>query len=377
MSSRLTQYCLLLSCMSLLGCARVHPVERVVASAIGSVSSTPTVQAAAPEALSWARRTGLWTGPGPLARPEIQWTNRLAGPVIHPLSTDGSTVYVVAGGQVYALELSGIKRWTARIQASGPVVVTDAGLLVPREDGRVALLDPGTGEVLKQTETAGPIGSAPIMLEGVIAWVTSDGIFATSDGGRLRVVEGALTGIASDGSRVFVGAKSGLLFALDRSGIIWQASLPGPPIAHPVLGDADVVIAFTGTESSSGGVAAFSQLSGEQRWSAELSTGAAAAPALGELVVLPGRDAELIGLDPGHGGVRWKTPGGASFSTQPALTQGSAYAGNADGRLHRIDQHDGGEAWSIQLGAGVTGEPVIIGEQLIVGLSDGRLVSVR
>jgi outer membrane protein assembly factor BamB len=310
-------------------------------------------------------------------RPSIAWSNKLPGPIVHPLTTNGTALFAVAAGNVYALDTQGLKRWTSRIQASGPAVVTESGLLVPREDGRVALLDPDTGKTLKETDPQGTISAAPAMIDGVIAWTTTAGWLLSSDGVTQKLADAALTDFAHDGERIYVGALDGQVFAVDRSGMIWATALPSAPLAHPVLGPTTVYVAYTSTATVSGGVAALSRDTGKVLWTSEVRGGPAAAPALGPILVVPARGGELVGIDPGHGGVRWKTPGYGGFTVQPAISGGMAYAGNADGRLHRVDLHDGGEAWAVELGATVTGEPVFIGDRLFVGLANGRLLCLE
>jgi outer membrane protein assembly factor BamB len=312
-----------------------------------------------------------------MQRPEIAWTNTLAGPIVFPITTDGQVTYAVAAGSVYAMDTEGLKRWVVHVQAAGPAVVSSIGLLVPRADGRIAVLDPSTGSVLRETKPAGPTSAAPVLVEGVIAWTTEDGVFATSDGVRKNVSGGALTDLAADGTLVYVGSRDGHLLALDRSGVIWDAQLPGPAVAHPVVGDGSVFVAYAGTQEGPGGVAAVSRTDGKVRWSSSIRGGPGAGPALGALLIVPGRSGELVGLDPHHGGVRWKSPGTAAFSVQPVIAGGMAYVGNADGRVHRIDLHDGGEAWSVDLGGPITGDPVLIDGRLLVGLADGRLVCLK
>jgi hypothetical protein len=202
-----------------------------------------------------------------MQRPEIAWTNTLAGPIVSPITTDGKLLFVVAAGSVYAMDTEGLKRWTAQVQAAGPAVVSSIGLLVPRADGRIAVLNPSTGEVLRETKPAGPTSASPVLVEGVIAWTTDDGVFATSDGEREPVSTAALTDLAADETRIYVGSRDGHLLAFDRSGMIWDAQLPGPAVAHPVVGETSVFVAYAGTQAGPGGVAAVSRTEGKLLWS--------------------------------------------------------------------------------------------------------------
>ena len=362
--------------LTTLGCARARPVERVV-----QLSDSPQLEGPAEvgdkASDPWSWRTGRWQGQAPLPRPEIAWTNTLAGPVIYPLTTDGELLFAVAGGTVYAMDQQGIKRWTAEVQAVGPAVVEDVGLLVPLAAGRVGVFSAQTGELFKQTEPVQGRPAAPTLVDGVIAWTTAGGLLATSDGGRQMISESALAEIAVDRGQIYVGTKDGFFLRADRSGVLWRVPLPGPAVAHPVLDSSKVYVAYAGSETSSGGVVALARNDGALQWQADIRGGVSAGPALGALLVVPGRSGELLGLDPQHGGVRWKTPGYGPFTVQPLLANGMAYAGNADGRIHRVDLHDGGEAWAVDLGSTITGDPVLLGGKLYVGLTDGRLVCLK
>lgn len=359
-----------------LGCAGSRPVERVVAP-IG-LSDKIAVQAdAAAEPIHWPHRTGQWMGAGPARQPEVVWSNRLAGPVVHPLTSDGETVFVVAGGTVYAMDAQGVKRWTAEVRAAGPAVVAGEEVLVPQDGGRVVILSKSTGQVVRETEPTGRTVAAPAVADGVVVWTTVDGILATSDGGRQRIATAALTDMASEGGDIYVGSKVAEAIRVDRSGVVWRTALPGPAVAHPVIGPSVVYVPYSASAQDSGGVAALSKSDGRLMWTASVKGGPAAAPALGDLLVVPGRAGELLGIDPEHGGVRWKTPGYGAFTVQPLIAAGMTYAGNADGRMHRVDLHDGGIAWSVDLSGTITGDPALMAGRIYVGMVDGRILCLK
>jgi outer membrane protein assembly factor BamB len=297
--------------------------------------------------------------------------------VVHPLTTDGRAIYAVANGNVYAVDTTGVTRWTAEVQATGPAVASEVGILVPCKSGGLTLLAPKTGAVIRQTSAAGPTHAMPVFLEGVMAWVTTEGVLATSDGGRQRVTSAAMSDIASDGTRIFVGTAKGEFFAIDRTGILWQRSLPGPAVAHPIVTKDMVYMTFGPHEGEPGGVTALGRKDGLTKWTSTMRMGPAAGPALGEVLLVPGKSGELVALDPRSGGTRWRAPGYGAYSVKPVIVGETAFAGNADGRLHRVDLHDGGEVWAVELGATITGDPVLVDGRLVVGLTDGRLVSLR
>jgi len=295
----------------------------------------------------------------------------------YPVTTDGEAIFAVSGGNVYSLEVTGLKRWTARVQAAGPVVVDTAGLLVPTQSGRIALLETETGKVITETEPISSTHAAPSVLGGVIVWVTSDGLFATSAGDVHQLSTTPLTDLASDGQRIYVGSRGGRLMAVDVGGVVWEAELPGPAIGHPVVGDDAVYIATAPQGEADASLVAVGRSDGVMRWTSPISSTVAASPALGSLLIVPGLSGDLFAMDLRHGGIRWRAPGLAGFSVQPAIANETIYAGNADGRLYRVDIHDGGEAWSVELGAPITGEPAMVKGRIVIGLSDGRLMCLQ
>jgi len=126
-----------------------------------------------------------------------------------------------------------------------------------------------------------------------------------------------------------------------------------------------------------GGVAAVSREDGTLRWTSSMRVGPSAGPALGNVLVVPGKSGELVAMDASHGGIRWRTPGYGPFTVKPLVVGGTVFAGNADGRVHRVDLDDGGEAWALDLGATITGDPILIQGRLVFGLTDGRLVCLK
>jgi outer membrane protein assembly factor BamB len=158
---------------------------------------------------------------------------------------------------------------------------------------------------------------------------------------------------------------------------VWRAALPGPGLGAPANRDGVVYASFGTHEGSAGGLAAFSSETGTPMWTHTSTLEPGAGPAVGELVLLPGKDSRVSALDPTTGTLRWEFEAFGEFTAVPSIAGHSAYAGNGDGKVYRLDLADGGEAWVTELGSAVTGDPVIAGGLLVVGLTNGRVVAFR
>ncbi len=370
----LSHFALAWSCAS---CAvrRADP-SRVVALQ-APVNAVQAPEATVQEAAPWSHREGFWPGPVVLQMPTVRWELALPGPVVRPLAVDHACIYAVAAGNVYCIGRNGEKRWTARADVVGVLAPHEEGLVVSTGDNQVILLEPETGALKETIIDDVRARSAAIRFQDAWVVVTADGFLRSSDGDQNKLTDAPVSGIASDGERIFLGTGDGQALAVDRSGIIWEADIGGPAIGHPVVGPNHVFLSVGEGGDESGGVVALEREEGRVIWRAALGHAPATAPALGEILVVPGRAGELSALDPSHGGTRWRFPGTGGFTVTPALGDQVVYAGNADGRMHRVDLHDGGEAWSVSMGATITGDPLLVDGMLVVGLTDGRVVALQ
>ena len=310
------------------------------------------------------------------ARPVARWTKNLGGPVRHPITTDGTHLFAVSSGAVHCFSADGTLKWRTEANADGAVLPHETGLYVPTGFGVMQVLDPSSGAIVTSHGGQVPVQSIPLWLGNSLAWVNKDGVIVTPQSTSAPALNGPASDAASDGQRLVVGNAMGEVVAASHGGPHWRLQLPGPIVAHPVIDEDKVYVAFGINDGQPGGIAAIRIVDGSLIWITHLRYGPGAAPALGTHVVVPGREAELVALDRSHGGIRWRSPGPAVFTVQPAVVGDAIYAGDAEGRVHRVDMADGGTAWSLELGAAITGAPVIVGDLIAVGTADGRIVAL-
>ena len=366
-----------LLCLTCLACSGGRrPVSKQLAID-RSVKQEHSKESAAIEAPPWHMRQARWAG-SPISRaPGVAWSKKVGGPITHPIRANNTGVFAVAAGTVYAFTASGEALWTASLGAAGPVGFGDAGVFVPTREGIMQVLDPDTGTIKESHPGAQLIQTAPLKLEPAIAWIDQAGTLKTTAGEYGSVIDGPVSDAASDGTHVIVGNRRGEVVATSTTETHWTADVPGPVIFHPVIADEVVYVSFGINDGVPGGVSAFDVNTGSLLWQSHLRLEPGAAPAVGEHIVVPDKKAELVALDREHGGIRWRAPASAAYSTQPATQADAIYVGRYDGRVDRIDMADGGTVWSVELGAAVTGEPTYADGRIFLGTTDGRLIALE
>lgn len=361
----------------LIACApKAPPAPRFVPPPPPAPEPPPERPVEVPEA--WYHLCHTFEGPGPLRSATEAWSHVLAGPVVHPITSDGERVYVVAAGSVFAFSVDGgRKAWEARVDAGGPASIGHKGILVPSRSKGVVLLDPTTGKTAQSWPQDRAVQGFVLPWMSDFVWVDNAGNVVSSAGWSVSAGITGGGGGSTDGERVYFSTLEGEVYAVGPDGVAWSATVPGIGVGAPANKDGLVYATFSASDGNPGGIAAFDAETGEQRWVHLTEFEPGASPAVGELLLLPGKDSRVYALDPTTGDTRWSFEGFGEFSATPSIAGRSAFAGNSDGRMHRLDLDDGGEAWVHDLGASVTGDPVIEGELLVVGLSNGRVVALE
>jgi outer membrane protein assembly factor BamB len=329
--------------------------------------------------LGWegpASGAGLSDDPGPLRRPAERWRQRLDGPVLHPLSTDGRQIYAVAAGRVYAVDAAGADRWRSQVGAVGPATPTPGGVAVPTSEGQLLVLDAERGLRSAAHTAGGSVVGAPLPRGDDLVWANERGQVLSASGFGLSASDSTAGGLSADDGQLYMVTTTGELIAIAGSRVAWRAVMPGPGVGRPAVAGDTVYAAYAAVSGRPGGIVAAARADGRSLWRAPLDDGPVTGPSVGSVLVVPDESGALRALDRETGDRLWDAPVEGALNTRPLITQGSVFVGNADGRVHRFDPDDGGEAWSVDLGATVSADPVLLGDLLVVGLSDGSLVGL-
>jgi len=309
--------------------------------------------------------------------PTVAWRVKLAGPIIHNLAVSDGVIFAVANGVVHAVGPDGKVLWTAEVDASGPVNATRLGPVVGTNQGVVAVFDVQRGILEEKYHGAGRVRGAPVLVGGVPAWTTSEGLVVGAGGWFIEAALSAAGGPASDGFRLVFSSLEGDVVAVEPSGVQWKSHLPGPGLGTPVISESIVIASFGARRGRKGGVAAFDLATGEPRWDLTVDFEPAATPLVDEYLWLATRDGEVSAIDLESGEKVWSIHLSTEMTSSPVVTAHTVFVSGADGTVRRLDRDDGGEVWSIELGSPVSGDPVLLDDALIVGLTNGELVCLR
>ncbi|MCX7033845.1 MAG: outer membrane protein assembly factor BamB [Arenimonas sp.] len=163
---------------------------------------------------------------------------------------------------------------------------------------------------------------------------------------------------AIDGDRVFVSDDSGRVLAINASN-------------GDTLWDSEVV--KTGKQGS--------RLFFWKRKATE--AGLTGGPGVGAgLVVVGGRNGEVVALDTETGAERWKTTVTSEVISTPLVHAGLVIVRSGDGRTFGLDAADGTRKWVFDRGLPSlsvrgNGSPVAGGELVFLGYDDGSVIAVR
>lgn len=163
---------------------------------------------------------------------------------------------------------------------------------------------------------------------------------------------------AIEGERLFVSNDSGRVLAIDAN-------------TGKTLWDSEVV--KTGKQGS--------RLFFWRRRATE--AGLTGGPGVGNgLVVIGGRNGEVVALDAETGAERWKTTVTSEVISTPLVTQGFVVVRSNDGRTFGLDAADGTRKWVFDRGLPSlslrgNGSPVAGGELVYLGYDDGSVIALR
>jgi outer membrane protein assembly factor BamB len=150
----------------------------------------------------------------------------------------------------------------------------------------------------------------------------------------------------------FVGAANGTLYAVVTSGpsagkLAWSAHVGGGNVQSPVFNGTTVYA------SAGGEVAALSEATGSSVWSAPVTGGGSAAPALdtaGHVLVVP-TTSGITALNAAAGTSLWSfaLPG----PTSPMLAAGTVYVGSSNDDVYAVSESTGKQIWSRKTGGAI------------------------
>ncbi|WP_312909878.1 PQQ-binding-like beta-propeller repeat protein [Natronosalvus caseinilyticus] len=304
-------------------------------------------------------------------KPVERWTADLRDPVGCPPVVGRDGVYVgTTGGDLYALDFQGRRRWVYETDAST--------LLTPAVDGQVyccledalVALEAETGDPGWTREATGLYTTPPTLAGGLLLVGDAEGITAiraeTGEEIWTADLEAPPVGaIAVDDERAYVAVQDESVAAMDRDSgeEVWRAPADGVVVGGPTLADDRAYVA-----DESGTVLALDAETGQTWFTYTLDGAFTSAP-----TVLEGADTLFVAADDDTLHVTDTTFGnrklrGLLFSkpglplddapaTDPIVVGDVVLVGDRGGGLYGVDADDPDFRWHIPLEAGIASTP--------------------
>jgi outer membrane protein assembly factor BamB len=285
----------------------------------------------------------------------LAWEFKAANGFAAPPLVDGDTIYAAGGdGRVYALALAdGALRWKyeAGEELGGRPVLAGGTLFVMSLDDTLFALDARTGawKWHSRRETRGIDrgytirGTAtPVVMGDTVYAAYSDGFVVALElaTGQIRweaqVAPAGdyvdVDGLWADGKRVYAGAYSGAVVAVDAvTGLpAWTYRAPG---VTRVLGSGGLVFGVSPTQ-----LVAVTADQGTLVWSAPLVGSPGQAPTMaGRWLLVPAGDGGLRFVEPATGRTLRTFNAGSGVSGEPAVRGNRVYVLSNQGVLYALD----------------------------------------
>lgn len=261
----------------------------------------------------------------------------------------GLLVFGDDGGNIRAVSLDGVERWSFKVQypvLTGPLI-DGPRVYVAVADQNIFCLELTTGRPLWQYGKGFPRRNSVWPTTGICA--AEGRIYATFSDGAVVALDaevGAVLWRATVGRGALLGdVTAGPTYA---EGHLYVGSFQGPAVSldgetgeQEWESDADAAAGFAVGEeaiylaNARGGLTALDRESGEILWNMELGEGAASAPVLGLNILLTGASGgSLFAVDPLNGKKLDQYSPGPGVRGQPLLTrEGIVFLSNG-GALH-------------------------------------------
>ncbi len=253
-----------------------------------------------------------------------------------PAVRDGVVYIGDSAGLLHAVRAAdGKGLWTFKTNGeikSSPVVAGDR-VLIGSYDGNLYSLSTRDGKLLWKYTTSNFVHATPSIQDGVIYLGGCDEVFRgvrLSDGEEvLHFPAGGYTGAspAMVAQRAYYGTFSNDVVAADLRGkrIVWRYQ--NPARSFPFY---------------------------------------SSAAALGDRIVLGGRDKLVYCLNARTGKPVWTFPTRARVDSSPAIASGRVYIGSNDGHFYVLDLASGKKLWDFEAGAPLSASPAIAEGRVVI-----------
>ena len=322
-----------------------------------------------------------------------------------PAVADGVVYIGSLDRAIYAIDAAtGTERWklyTGDDVYASPAVV-DGVVYIGSYDDKLYAVDANTGAKLweYQTDTQLKGESSPVVSEGILYLITTDGILhaltSTSQATPIptpvptptptplpnptpiptptptqsptplpQTTEDEWPSYGRGPTRLSVADRGAPPPLVKR----WVYKTKGPVKSHPAVVDGTLYIGSDGDRFY-----ALDALTGSKRWSFEVRKGVKTGPAVADgMVFFGGMDTSVYGLDAVTGTERWELDTDSVISSSPAVVDGVVYIGSYNDKVYALDAASGRTLWDYTTDDCVGASPAVHDGTVYVSSCDANL----
>lgn len=341
--------------------------------------------------------TGVSGSRGAHPLDDLLWKYQTGGPVRSSPAVMTGNVYIGSDdGNLYSFDAgSGSRRWnfmTGGPVRSSPAVYADT-VFIGSSDGKVYSLFASNGTKKWEYATGGAVDSSPVVAGGLVFAGSADHrVYALNvmDGTKKwdfladSPIDSSPAAAFNDtGLKVFATSRNGTIYVLNATtGTRFWSGTPqgggGNPTSPSVSTDSGnkgfpYLVVFG---SSDGNVNIFDPGTGANT---TYATGGnvSSTPAVKDGTAYVGSaDGFVYSLDLNIRTMNWRHGTGGPVASSPALADGVVYVGSDDHHLYAIDSETGAEVWTYLTGGNVTSSPAVANGVVYVGSDDGSVYAI-
>ena len=307
------------------------------------------------------------------------------------IDVDGSVFFGTRSGRVFALDPTGVERWSAAHLSpviGVPALAQSGKLYVGTFTGVLYAFDAARGALLWSVDTHARITTSPAVgADGNVYVGTRRGLVAVTPQGALawstplRRIKGSSPAIGPDGT-IYVATSKGSVAAVSRDGaLVWVRDLGGRSCS--VVGS----IAIRGDRlyvgAADGNLRALDRATGAVVWAYQAGAPIESGVSLGPdgSVHFGTGNGRVISLADGGAAptLRWVAIVGAGkILSTPAIDRaGNVYVGGNDHEVHKLAAANGAELWTYATRGRVRSAIAIgVGGQVFAGSTDRTLYAI-
>jgi outer membrane protein assembly factor BamB len=383
----------------------IRPVPSAIANALTALCFAVVVLASATAARADGLAAAVWPMLG--SGPSHSSASSFLGPATSALAwrfsndggidggvaidVDGSVFFGTRSGRLFALDPTGVERWSVAHLTpviGVPALAQGGKLYVGTFTGRLYAFDAARGGLLWSFDTHARITTSPAVgADGNVYVGTRRGLVAVTPAGTLawntplRRIKGSSPAIGPDGT-IYVATSGGSVAALSREGaIVWVRDLGGRSCS--IVGS----IAIRGDRlyvgAADGNLRALDRASGNVVWAYQAGAAIDSGVSLGPdgSVHFGTASGRVVSLRDGGAAptLRWVAVlGGGKILSTPAVDRaGNVYVGGNDRKVHALAASNGALLWTY-LTRGLVRSAIAIGVggQVFAGSTDRTVYAI-